>query len=211
MNETTSLDYQFFPTPKALAVRMWKKFKSREVTRCLEPSCGNADLLLACMEHEGRGAERLIDYSAREFSNVVDVCEIDVTKHARLREMGFKLVGFDFLEMTNGAAYSHIILNPPFAQGVQHALHAWDILWDGEIVALLNAESLRNPFSAERQQLAGLIAAYGEVDFITDAFMTSETARKTEVECALRSPPMNLILLIDCSVICLMMRCLGSR
>jgi len=55
------------------------------------------------------------------------------------------VVGHDFLEFKMGAIYSHIIMNPPFSQGAAHVLHAWHILYDGEIVALLNAETVRNP------------------------------------------------------------------
>ena len=186
MNEANPTDFQFYPTPRALAQRMWAKFKNLEITRCLEPSCGNADLLMGYQSvpvHRGHGSfGRNYEHF---FKKCVDACEIDMSKHAHLRELGINVVGMDFLEFSNGAMYSHVILNPPFAEGVKHVLHAWDILWDGEIVALINAETLKNPFSAERQLLARLVAMHGEVEYITDAFMTDEASRKTGVECAL--------------------------
>lgn len=186
MNEANPTDFQFYPTPRSLAIRMWEKFKSREVTRCLEPSCGSADLLMGYQGvsvHRGHGRFQQ-DYE-QFFRQSVDACEIDLTKHAHLRELGVNVVGVDFLDFNNGSMYSHIILNPPFAEGVKHVLHAWDILWDGEIVALINAETLKNPFSSERQLLSRLVAMHGEVEYVTDAFMTDETTRKTGVECAL--------------------------
>jgi len=186
MNGSTTTDFQFYPTPAALAKRMWEKFKNQEITRCLEPSCGNGDLLMG-YQHVPlyRGHGRFDRNYEQFFSKCVDACEIDMSKHAHLRELGVNVVGMDFLEYSNGAVYSHILLNPPFADGVKHVLHAWDILWDGEIVALINAETLKNPFSAERQLLARLVDFHGEVEYIADAFMTDEASRKTGVECAL--------------------------
>ena len=55
MNEAKQPDFQFYPTPRSLAIRMWEKFQNREVTRCLEPSCGSADLL---MGYEGVAVDR---------------------------------------------------------------------------------------------------------------------------------------------------------
>lgn len=73
-------------------------------------------------------------------------------------------------------------MNPPFNQGCKHVLHAWDILFDGEIVAILNAETVKNPFSAERRLLAQLIEDHGSVEYIKDAFMDPDTQRKTRLK-----------------------------
>ena len=108
-----------------------------------------------------------------------------MTKHEALRKLGVNVVGIDFLEFQSAPIYSHILLNPPFRVGVKHALKAWDILWDGEIVAILNAESLRNAFSSDRQRLLQLIAKHGEVEFIADAFKGDGVEREAEVEVAL--------------------------
>lgn len=186
-------DLQFFPTPHALAVRMWKKFKNRDISRALEPSCGEAHLLKAydtvatrwSEDEDLRGNGQFTLNYEQLLRGKVDACEIDMSKHANLRELGVNVVGMDFLTFNSGAVYSHIILNPPFAEGAKHVLHAWDILWDGEIVALVNAETLRNPFSAERQHLLRLVAEHGEVEFVSDAFMTQDAVRKTPVECAI--------------------------
>ena len=95
------------------------------------------------------------------------------------------MVGIDFMSFANGSQYSAIVMNPPFKYGVQHVLKAWDILWDGEIVAIINAESLRNAYSKERQLLVRLIEQHGEVEFIADAFKGEEAVREAEVEIAL--------------------------
>lgn len=167
------MDLQFYPTPSALASKAWGMFKDRDFARVLEPSAGNGDLAAAHpMDRNYRRVE-------------IDCCEIDITRHPVLRDKGAKVVGFDFLEMKRGDQYSHIIMNPPFAQGCKHVLHAWNILFDGEIVAIINAETVKNPFSAERAHLARLIQEHGRVEYIKDAFMDPDTQRKTEVEVAL--------------------------
>jgi hypothetical protein len=164
---------QFYPTPATLARKAWSKFQNHEFTRVLEPSAGTGDL----------AAE--MPWSRHYADKPIDCIELDLSKHARLRERGLKVVGIDFLQYSGGAFFSHVIMNPPFSQGAEHVLKAWDILWDGEIVAILNAETLRNPFSRERQRLARLVNEHGGVEYLESAFSTPETERKTEVEVAL--------------------------
>jgi hypothetical protein len=167
-------DLQFYPTPKKLAQKAWATFKNRDFSRVLEPSAGAGDL---AGEHPGR-------YDSWHRVKI-ECCEIDISKHPILREAGYAIVGLDFLQFSSAAAYSHILMNPPFAQGARHVLKAWDILFDGEIVAILNAETIRNPYTKERQMLTRIIEQHGSVEFIEEAFMDPDTKRKTEVEVAL--------------------------
>ena len=167
------MDMQFYPTPLDLAQRAWSKFKDRNFVRILEPSAGEGHLI---------GAVPVDRFGYHR--NKIDAIELDATKHPVLKEKA-DVVGFDFLRFEAGAIYSHIIMNPPFAEGAKHVLKAWDILFDGEIVAILNAETLRNPYSKERQMLVRLIAQHGEVEFIPDAFKGDEVERQAEVEVAL--------------------------
>lgn len=166
---------QFYPTPPQLADRAWEKFKNRDFVRILEPSAGSGDLVRARPGYES-GYGRAV---------AVDCWEIDITRHENLRKCGFNVVGFDFLTAQSGSFYSHAIMNPPFASGAAHVLKVWNLLWDAEIVAIVNAESIRNPFSQERKQLVQLIADHGEVEFISGAFAIDEAERKTDVEVAL--------------------------
>ena len=77
-------------------------------------------------------------------------------------------------------------MNPPFANGVKHVLHAWDILFSGEMVAIVNAETIRNAFSNERQLLIKIIEDNnGTVEFVTDAFQSDDTEVKAVVEVAI--------------------------
>lgn len=165
--------FQYYPTPAALAQKAWSLFQNRDFVRVLEPSAGEGDLIL------GRRGE---DDWRRDYIKF-DVCEIDMSRHPILREHGFEVVGQDFLKMTDCSLYSHIILNPPFAQGAAHVLHAWNRMFDGEIVAIINAETIKNAFSAERQLLVKLIEDYGSVEYVQEAFVEAE--RTTNVEVAL--------------------------
>jgi hypothetical protein len=170
------MDHQFFPTPPGLAIKMWSKFKNRDFRRVLEGSAGEGDLAQAGVQSSRLSMRRDV---------TIDCIEIDVSKHPILREKGFNVVGLDFLQFTNGSVYSHIILNPSFKDGVNHALRAWDLLWDGEIVVLLNSQTIKNPFSQERQFLVSLIEQHGSVEFIQNAFKGDDVRREADVEVAL--------------------------
>ncbi|PPD37101.1 MAG: hypothetical protein CTY18_01975 [Methylomonas sp.] len=164
--------YQYYPTPAALSHKAWAMFKNTRFVRVLEPSAGGGHLLKAKPSEHG---QRL----------PIDCIEIDIRKHSTLRDAGFNVVGMDFLQFQSGSVYSHIIMNPPFADGVHHVLKAWEILFEGEIVAILNAETLKNPFSKERQFLVSLIEQHGEVEFLSEMFTAEDAERKTPVEVAL--------------------------
>jgi len=171
--------FQFYPTPKTLAEKAFAKFKDRHFVRLLEPSAGDGALL-----------EGMPQPSYHSRPAPVDCIEIDMGKHAGLREKGYNVVGIDFLQFSNGASYSHIILNPPFNAGAEHVLKAWDIAWDAEIVAIINAETLANPFSKERRQLLSIIELHGDYEIIEGAFLSDDTERKTPVDIALKSEVM---------------------
>lgn len=170
-------DFQFYPTPRALAERAWALFKNRDFTRVLEPSAGDGDFADA---HPW-----LSDTYHRSRQPIIDCCEIDITRHPTLRAKGYRVVGLDFLQFANAALYSHVILNPPFAQGAAHVLKAFDTLWDGEIVAIINADTLRNSYTRDRQRLAALIEEFGSFEIIEGAFSVPEAERRTDVDIAL--------------------------
>ena len=170
------MDLQFYPTPAWLARRMWRLFKDRDFCRLLDPSAGEGGLMDAWLADE-------MDRRGR--APAFDCIELDASKHPLLREKGMNVVGLDFLAFEGGEVYSHVIMNPPFAEGAKHVLKAWDGLWEGEIVAIVNAQTLRNPSSMERQRLAALVREHGSAEFIADAFKGADVAREADVEIAL--------------------------
>lgn len=166
-------DLQFYPTPKRLAKHVWSKFKTRDFARVLDPSAGDGALCDAAPR----------DYYSR--GPKIDCIEVDATKHPILREKTYRIVGLDFLSFEGGHCYSHVVMNPPFVHGAEHVLKAWDMLYEGEIVAIINAQTPRNPHTAPRQRLASLVAEHGDVEFISDAFKGADVAREADVEIAL--------------------------
>lgn len=163
---------QFYPTTAALATKAWSLFRNRNFGRVLDPSGGEGDLLLGCPSYERR-------------RDILEAVEVDGSKHAVLRSRGINVVGLDFERFESTSCYSHIVMNPPFAKGCSHVLHAWNTLFDGEIVAIINAETVRNPHSKERALLNRIIDQHGSVEFVKDAFSGPEAARSTTVEIAL--------------------------
>lgn len=91
----------------------------------------------------------------------------------------------DFLRYDPFKEYDLIVMNPPFSNGCTHLLKALDIQKrGGSIVCLLNAETIRNPYTEQRKELRRLLDQYGaSVEYIENAFAHAE--RQTDVEIAL--------------------------
>ena len=90
----------------------------------------------------------------------------------------------NFLTYHGFRRYQLIIMNPPFAEGDLHLLKALELQKDGgSVVCLLNAETLRNPYTNTRQVLRRELNKYGaQIKFIKDAFRDAE--RQADVEIA---------------------------
>jgi len=187
----------FFPTPRPIVRRMLAKITNKDAHYFLEPSAGKgdiADVIKNPMTEEefeqehpehGKASRRRYDsYSFRGDSRIkVDVIESYPALVAVLRGKKYDVVGFDWLTY-EGVSYYHVcIMNPPFSAGAAHLLKAWDFMYDGEIVCLLNEETIKNPYTEERKRLAAIIQQYGHVEYLGDCFATSE--RKTGVNVAM--------------------------
>lgn len=100
-------------------------------------------------------------------------------------ESGIHIVYDDFLKFSSYKQYDLIIMNPPFSNGDLHLLKALDIQKrGGSIICLLNAETIRNPYTERRKQLVSLLKKYSaQIEYIENAF--SEAERETDVEIAL--------------------------
>lgn len=191
--------FQFYPTPASLAARMIAKFKTSPTgrdARVLEPSAGDGALARALVDAAKAERDRILAEASggrRYYYSLepvaVDFIEIDMARHDGLRnitDVRGDVIGLDFLQFRGSLApYTHVLMNPPFADGVHHALKAWDGLFAGEIVCLLNAETVHNPFSKERQRLVSLIEQHGDVEFVQDAFQGPGVDRQANVEVAI--------------------------
>lgn len=164
----------FYPTPPHLITKMICKLQSKS-RRILEPSAGKGDLIDGISN-----SYKFSQYNKPEISAI----EIDPVLQATLRGKRIKLIDSDFLAYSGPDKFDAIIMNPPFDDGDKHLHKALDIMYRGEIVCLLNAETLRNPHTNSRKDLIRRLAELGaDIEYITGAFTAAE--RKTSVEIAL--------------------------
>lgn len=184
----------FYPTPPSLAKRMAEKVQdSYSIRRVLDPSAGKGDLIDFLRKAEdnelGDPGDEFLRH--RKWKLLSDNCEyfaieIDEDLQAILRAQGQHVIDSDFLSFTGPDKFDLIVMNPPFDAGDKHLLKAIDIMYCGQIICLLNAETLRNPYTRTRQELAKRLGELNaEIEYIKDAFNGEDAKRKTDVEIAL--------------------------
>lgn len=189
----------YYPTPPALAAELLAGLKidghSIEYAGgpILEPSAGSGDLARAIEKAAGCwyiGNKRASDYRANANNDILTRLQLDCIEQsaalrATLKENGFRVIHDDFLTFTPRAHYKAIIMNPPFSEGARHLLHALHIMErGGEVRCILNAETIRNPCTNERKELAALLNKYNaRITYKQDAF--THATRKTAAEVAL--------------------------
>ena len=104
-----------------------------------------------------------------------------------LRDTTVFCVHDDFLTYRTFKHYDLILMNPPFAEGDRHLLRAIEMQerQGGAIVCLLNAETIRNPYTALRIQLAAkLKELHADIQIVKDAF-SDDAERKADVDVAI--------------------------
>jgi len=120
--------FQFFPTPRSLAVRMVEMADIQESDRCLEPSAG-----------QGAIADII------PFNNLT-VVELDPVNHKHLIDKGHICYIRDFLTVTKGTfgfKFDKIVANPPFTknQDIDHIMHMYTLLNSGGRIVTLSSQS----------------------------------------------------------------------
>ena len=176
-------DPEFFPTPGSIASKMlgpyrsrmsWRRDDSQDPIVCiLEPSAGKGDILDAIRK----------GYDTHYHGPKLLAIEQNPELVGLLHSKNYRVVSRDFLAYQPEDRIDLILMNPPFSIGARHLLHAWNILDRGDIACLLNAETIRNPWTDERKLLASIIEEHGSVEYLGPAFQRSE--RPTDVEVAL--------------------------
>ena len=165
----------FYPTPLHLALKMIKKVNWRDIKNILEPSSGDGTLI----EHIKNNV------NAFKYNNIeIKAIEIENDLQSILRGKGINVIDSDFLNYNGYDQFDLIIANFPFSDGHQHLLKAIDILFNGQIVCILNAVTIKNPFSNDRKLLVRKLKELNaDIEYINSAFLDSE--RRTDVEIAL--------------------------
>lgn len=162
-------DQDFYPTPPEVIEYILSQTDVSGRT-VLEPSAGN-------------GA--IVDALFQAGANQVIACE----KHPELRkivESKCMIISDDFLAVQSQhiSHIDQIIMNPPFSADEKHILHAYNVAPEGcKIIALCNANTLKNDRYLSRKELKQLIKSYGYWEELGSCFRYAD--RKTDVPIAL--------------------------
>lgn len=176
----------FYPTPPKIIKKMLQDLDFNMVRTVLEPSAGKGNIVDAIAQKiEQNNTSYRYDRFKMDAPDI-DCIEADQNLCHILKGKGYRVVHDNFLTYETMKEYHAIIMNPPFSDGCRHLLKALEIQErnGGIVVCLLNAETLKNPYTKERQDLQRrLTENAANIEFIQNAFMDAE--RKTEVEVAL--------------------------
>lgn len=187
----------FYPTPIELTKKLINLTKNEGDKRTdwkskykyiLEPTAGDGKLI-ENYKKLYESAEEIGGYyfKGRNFNEVnIEVVENDQMLINILRGKDYNVVGFDFLSFMPTRYYDLILANFPFSIDCKCMLKAIEIQGrvGGDILAIINAETIKNPFSNDRKYLVTLLEKFNaKIEYIKEAFIYSE--RKTNVEVAI--------------------------
>lgn len=172
----------FYPTPKPVIDMMLSGVDFKMVFTILEPSAGKGDLADGIKEAFDRAVG---SRWGKTHELDLDCIEIQPELQMILKGKGYRVVHNDFLTYNTFKRYDLIISNPPFSSGAKHLLKMLEMQQriGGGVICLLNAETLKNPCTAERAALLNKLSSLNaDIKYIPDAFVDAE--RKTPVEVA---------------------------
>jgi len=160
INEPIGID--LYPTKESTIRKMLEGIKLSETGAILEPGGGRGHICDYIKRHH----ESSSYYSRRPPD--LDVIEIDEECQHILRGKGYRVIYDDFLTFETHKVYDLIIANFPFSVGDQHLQKAISLLQrsGGRLRCLVNAETIRNPYTNLRLSLVRLLEKLGaEIDF----------------------------------------------
>ena len=182
---TGSEDY--YPTPETFLEVITEGIDWHGLKYVLEPSAGKGNIA-DNLKQARKGAiysERYGEYEdENRYELDIDCIEVEPELRSILKEKGYRVVHDDFLTYHTYKHYDLIVMNPPFSQGARHLLKAIDVqsISGGRIICILNAETIRNPYTNERKELAQRLVEYGaEIEYHEKAFSVAENPTDVEV------------------------------
>ncbi len=171
----------YYPTPESFLKEITEGMDWENIEYVLEPSAGKGNIVehvITCKKDHGFRGQWLnsrVD---------IDCIEIEPELRAILKDKGFRIVHDDFLTFHTYKHYDLIFMNPPFSVGARHLLKAIEVqsLTGGGIICILNAATIKNAYTRERQELAQNLEHYkAEIKYYENAFGVAENP--TDVEC----------------------------
>ena len=164
---------QFYPTPDKLARRMMKgvTYIGKSI---LDPMAGDGGLLDPFKSNRA--------HYDRDRTKTFAI-ELDTGLQSILREKGHTVIDSDLFNYTGQWFFDIILANPPFEIGADSLLKIFEISNGALIKCLLNTETIRNPYTKARKELAQIIKQYGKTEQLGPVFKTAR--RPTDVDVTL--------------------------
>ena len=179
-NSNIKAYWNFFPTPKNLIEKMLEEYKTKPLPKnILEPSAGKGDII----DYINK-----IQNKRKQQSNIYAFEFVEELRNIIKQKDNCQILGNDFLQYQNSKSknkskninFDLILMNPPFDKGVNHVLHAWDLLSrEGQVIALLNKHTYYNAYNSHRLKLKSIIDQFGEVEYLGDCFTSQEKVERT--------------------------------
>lgn len=185
----TTTDNQFYPTPESFLEQIYEDFygqlsifenEHKYDIKVLEPSAGKGDIA-KFLKNKGNDSWSKIPRCD------IECIEIDPTLQATLKGLDFSVVYDDFLTFNTYTKYDLIFMNPPFSAADKHLMKAISLQkrYGGRILCILNAETLKNPYSTIRKELNSELEKYQAlVKYYDSPFCAYDSERITNVQVA---------------------------
>ena len=187
---------EFYPTPKALIAKIFEDFEIRvhKYKEVLEPSAGKGDLAEYIRDAEHTYGKEFPEYlydRGYRFDGAIDCIELSPELRSVLSGKGLRVVYDDFLQYHTFKQYDLILMNPPFSNGDEHLLKALSMVENGgDVVCILNAETIKNPYTNRRKELnVKLRELNAKCRIYQSAFTTAERTTNVEVAAVYVSVP----------------------
>lgn len=165
---------EFYPTPPGLIADMLSGIDLDAIGTILEPSAGKGDIIKYLRRHKDRFGRKNLD---------IDAIEISAELRHILKGQEMRVVHDNFLTYDTFKRYDLVVMNPPFSNGDKHLLRAINyVMGGGKLVCLLNAETIRNPYTNSRKELARSLDELNPViDYRQNAFVRAENTTGVEI------------------------------
>jgi hypothetical protein len=177
-SEDERLD-EFYPTPDSLLDKILSEVNWHYISTVLEPSAGKGNIVKYIQQKA-----KIKYYKDNPLD--VDCIEKNTTLQKILVGSDYRLVHDDFLTYKTYKHYDAIIMNPPFSEGDKHLMKAMDMQEQsgGNIICILNAETLKNPCTNLRKTLVKRLEDINaNIEYMENEFVSAE--RTTNVEVAI--------------------------
>lgn len=159
---------QFYPVDYEITKKMFEAidlnlFNKKEIN-ILDGSAGQGDLLIHLKK---------LFKNNKTFDDInFYAIEKDLTRYEMLQDKKITLLGKDFLDYENHENINLIVINPPFNNAMAHIKKGLELIRaGGQLVSLLNSETLKNPYNNERKEFLEILKkANAEVSYLGNIF-----------------------------------------